>query len=306
MSKLLLGTIVSSILIGLTSVSQAQISPGATPPKSTTPTPTQPLNTPGATPPKSTIPTLTQPSKASTSTTADLTLLSKAVGVFWQSDRVETDSQMLIQGESQGVNISMSAQIKTVAQIGNKFQTQLAFAPVGSTSKATYTIVSNGRDVWIYRPDRRQYTKTTFKAFSSGSNWLWTGVSSSLFLTISPADRQEMLSAIGTDRDVIKSLPPSQFKDLIGSERQVDGQNLYSYSYNFKDEGFIFDVLLQPQTATVQRIEFTGKVDGMNIKISENIVSRKPQVTIAKQTFEFVPPKGAKKVKTIEIEPFKS
>lgn len=64
-------------------------------------------------------------------------------------------------------------------------------------------------------------------------------------------------------------------------------------------------MLLQPQAATLQRIEFTGKVDGMNMKISEKIVSRTPQITIAKPTFEFVPPKGVRKVKTIEIELFK-
>jgi hypothetical protein len=306
MSKLLLGTIVGYVLIGLTSVSQAQVSPGVTPPKPTVPTQTQPPQTPGATPPTSTTPAPNQVPKVPGTTTPDLNLLSKTVGVFWQSDRTETDSQMLIQGEQQGVKIEMSAQIKTIAQIGNKFQTQLVFAPVGSKPKTTYTIVSNGRDVWIYRPDRRQYAKTTFDTFRSGSNWLWTGISSSLFLTISAADRQEMLSALGTDRDVIKSIPPSQFKDLIGAERQIDGQNLYSYSYNFKSEGFIFDVLVQPQTAAVQRIEFNGKVDGMNISLSEKIISRKPQIAISKQTFQFVPPRGVKKVKAIDIELFKS
>jgi outer membrane lipoprotein-sorting protein len=306
MSKLLLGAIVSSALIGLNTVSQAQVSPGVTPPKSPIPTQTQPQKTPVATPPNATTPTPTQVPKTPGTNATDLNLLSKAVGVFWQSDRTETDSQMLIQGKQQGFKFEMSAQVKTIAQLGNKFQTQLVFAPVGATSKATYTIVSNGRDVWIYRPDRRQYAKTTFDAFRSSSSWLWTGISSSLFLTISAADRQEMLSALGTDRDVIKSLPSSQFKDLIGSERQVDGQNLYNYSYNFKQEGFVFDVLIQPQAATVQRIEFNGNFDGMDITLSEQIISRKPQAVISKQTFQFVPPKGVKKVKAIEIELFKS
>ncbi|WP_309740409.1 hypothetical protein [Chamaesiphon sp. OTE_20_metabat_361] len=306
MSKLLLGSIFSSVLIGLTSVSQSQVLPEvAPPPKSTIPTQTQPSKTPDATPSNSTITTPTQVPEAPSATTPDLTLLSKAVGVFWQSDRTETNSQMIIRGEQQGVKIEMSAQVKTIAQIGNKFQTQLVFTPVGSTPKATYTIVSNGRDVWIYRPDRRQYAKTTFDAFRSGADWLWTGISSSMFLTISAADRQEMLSVLGTDRDIIKSIPPSQYKDLVGSQRQVGGQDFYNYSYNFKAEGFIFDVLVQPQTATVQRIEFNGKVDGMNISLSEQIISRKPQVKISKRTFEFTPPRGVKKVKAIDIELFK-
>ena len=109
-----------------------------------------------------------------------------------------------------------------------------------------------------------------------------------------------MRSALGTDRDVIKSIPPAQFKELVRSDRQVDGQNLYSYAYNFRTEGFIFDLLVQPQTTTVQRIEFNGKVDGMDISRSEKIISRKPQAVISKQTFKFVPPKGVKKVKAIE------
>jgi outer membrane lipoprotein-sorting protein len=304
MSKLLLGTIVTSVLIGLASATQAQIPPGSsTPPKSTIPAQTQPKKVPGSTLPNSTIPPQTQPPN-SAATTPDLALLSKAVGVFWQSDRIETDSQVLMNVESNGMNVNMSAQIKTIAQIGNKFQAQLTFAPLGSIPKSTCIITSNGRDVWIYRPDRRQYSKTTFAAFRSSSNWFWTGVSSSLFLSLTEVERKEIVSSLGTDRDFITATPASQFKDLLGSERQVDGQNLYTYSYDLKEQGLTFNVFVQPQAATVQRIEFNGKSDGIDIKFSEKIISRKPQVNIPKQTFEFVPPKGVKKVKFLDIDSF--
>jgi hypothetical protein len=298
MSKLLLGTIVVSLSIGLASVTQAQISPGSlAPPKSTIP-----AQTPSPKVPTTTVPAQTLPPQMPGTTTPNLRLLSKAVGVFWQSDRMETDSQVLMHVGSQGMDIDVSAQIKTIAQTGNKFQARLTFAPIGNRPKTSCIITSNGRDVWIYRPDRRQYAKTTFTAFRSSSNWLWTGVSSSLFLSITEADRQDILASLGTERDFTRAMPASQFKDLLGTERQIDGQNLYAYSYDIKEQGLTFNVFVQPQAATVQRIEFNGKTDGMDIRFSEKIITRNPQVDIPKQTFQFVPPKGVKKVKSLPID----
>jgi hypothetical protein len=297
MSKLLVGTLVTSVLIGLASVTQAQISPRSlTPPKSTILVQTPSPKIPGS------IPTQTLPPQTPDTTTPDLTLLSKAVGVFWQSDRIETDSQVLMQIASNGIDIDMSAQIKTIAQTGNKFQARLTFAPIGLRPKTTCIITSNGRDVWIYRPDRRQYVKTTFAAFRSSSNWFWTGVSSSLFLSITEADRREIIASLGTDRDFTKAMPASQFKDLLGAERQIDGQKLYAYSYDIKEQGLTFNVFVQSQTATVKRIEFNVKTDGIGIKFSENIITRNSQIDIPKQTFQFVPPKGVKKVKSLPID----
>lgn len=237
-------------------------------------------------------------------TTPDLTLLSRVAGVFWQRDRYETESQMLMAGRSGGGDVKMSAQIKTIAQTGDKFLAQLTFAPPGVRANANYIITSNGRKVWIYRPDRRQYTETTLPQFKSSSNSFWIGASSFFFISITEAQRLEILSSLGTERDFIKFIPQSQLSVLTGAERQIDGLNLYTYSAPIKERNMQASFSVYPENGMVQRFEFTGKTQGINISFIEKVVNRTPQVNISQKTFTFVPPKGVKKVKVLEIDPF--
>jgi hypothetical protein len=125
----------------------------------------------------------TQPSAVpiplKTPTKQDLKLLSKAAGIFWQTDRSETESKMRFQGIRDGIKVDSTIEVKTITQTGGKFRAQLIFTPIGSTTKATYLIVSNGGDVWIHRQDKNEYTKTTFAVFNHDR--IWMGVSSFMF-----------------------------------------------------------------------------------------------------------------------------
>jgi outer membrane lipoprotein-sorting protein len=237
------------------------------------------------------------------STAPDLNLLSKVAGVFWQSDRYETESQMFLAGRSGGADIKMSAQIKTIAQTGGKFISQLSFAPPGTKGRVSYIITSNGQKVWIYRPDRRQYAETTLAQFKSGSNSLWIGGYSFFFTLLQETQRLDLLSSLGTQRDFIKSLPQSQLVNLKGSERQIDGMNLYTYSALMKDKGIQANFSVDPENGTVQRFEANGRSQGINFSLLERVVSRSSQVQITPTTFKFVPPKGVKKMKVVEIDP---
>lgn len=237
------------------------------------------------------------------STAPDLNLLSKVAGVFWQSDRYETESQMFLTGRRGGADIKMSAQIKTIAQTGGKFTSQLSFAPPGTKGKVSYIITSNGRKVWIYRPERRQYAETTLAQFKSGSDSFWIGGGSFFFTLLQEAQRLELISSLGTQRDFIKSLPQSQLVNLKGSERQIDGMNLYTYSTLMKDKGVQANFSVDPQNGTVQRFEATGRSQGIDVTFAERVVSRSSQVQIGQKTFTFLPPKGVKKMKVLEIDP---
>jgi outer membrane lipoprotein-sorting protein len=285
MSKLLSGIAIASLLIGLTGTTQAQV-----PPASPTPTPqSQPV---------SPIP--------STATTPDLSLLSKAVGVFWQTDRAETKSQMTIDVTTDGANIKMYAEIETIAQTGNKFVTKLTFTSPGESTKSTYKIVSNGKKVWIYRPDRRQYTELTFAKFNDSSDSFWIGTSSFLFTSLNETERRDMISTIGSDRNILSTILKGQTGDLQGRKQEFDGEEVYNYSYENKSQNWTFNGLVQPQTALLKQIQIAGKTQGMKFSIADKIISRNTQPTISSKTFRFSPPKGVKKVKSLEIDPFNS
>jgi outer membrane lipoprotein-sorting protein len=283
MSKLFSGIAIASLLIGLTSPTQAQI-----PPVSPTPTPQSQPSSP--LPP--------------TANTPDLSLLTKAVDIFWRTDRAETKSQMTIDVTADGTNIKMYAKIETIAQTGNKFVTKLTFTDLGETTKSTYKIVSNGKKVWIYRPDRRQYMETTFAKFNDSSDSFWIGTSSFLFTSLNETERREMTAALGSDRNILTTLLKGQTGDLQGRKQQLDGEELYNYSYENKKENWTFNGLIQPQTGIVKQIEIAGKSQGMTFSIADKIISRNSQPTISNKTFRFSPPRGVKKVKVLEIDPF--
>jgi outer membrane lipoprotein-sorting protein len=279
MSKLSSGiirTIVITSLVAIASAIQAQPAPSP--------------NT------KPQTPAVVAPTTAPTK--QDLKLLSKAAGIFWQTDRSETESSMVLRGTSDGITINSVMQVKTIVQTGGKFRSQLTFTPIGSKVKATYTIVSNGKNVWIHRPDRNEYTKTTFAGFNE--DMVFIGISSFMFLSIDEEGRRNLMTLLGTDRDLILNLnlPP---KDLQWANRQVNGVNLSVYSFDAEIEKAKIDIFLSPENANLYKIEFSSKESNLDIIFSETIGKRDSQVNITDRTFTFTPPKGTKKVKSIKI-----
>ena len=282
MSKLfpkIIRTLVTTALVAITSATQAQQAP-----------PTAPLPSSKTQTPAVVVPT-TAPTKQ------DLKLLSKAAGIFWQTDRSETESKMVFHGTNSGITIDSTIQIKTIAKTGGKFRSQITFTPLGSTAKASYIIVSNGTDVWIHRPDRNVYTKTTVVAFERDQFWI--GISSFMFLRIDENMRQELITSLGTDQDLIVNLNPPKPKDLQFTTRQANGMNLSIYSFNI--DKFKVDVFLPLENANLQKIEFSSKEPNLDLTFSETIINRSSQVNITDRTFTFTPPKGTKKVKSIKI-----
>jgi outer membrane lipoprotein-sorting protein len=277
--KLFLVTMTTA-LIAIASAAQSQQLPPIS-----APVPSSPATAPVAPVP------LTIPTKQ------DLKLLSKAAGLFWQTDRSETESKVRFQGIKNGLKIDSTIDVKTIAQLGGNFRSQLTFTPIGSTVKATYLIVSNGGDVWIHRPDRNEYTKTTFAVFERDQ--IWAGVSSFMFLKVDEAGRKELIASLGTDQDLITNLNPPKPKDLQWANRQVDGVNLSIYSFDM--DKFKVDIFLLPETAKLRKIEFTSQEAGLDLTFSETIIKRSSQVNITDRTFNFTPPKGTKKVKSIKI-----
>jgi outer membrane lipoprotein-sorting protein len=286
MSKLCPGiirTIITTALVAITSAAHAQPAP---PVVSPAPAPSTKPQTPAVI-----VPT-TAPAKQ------DLKLLSKAAGIFWQTDRSETESKVLLRGTKDGITINSTMQLKTIVQTGGKFRSQLTIALIGSTVKATYVIVSNGRDVWIHRPDRNEYTKTTVTAFDD--NRIFIGISSFMFLSVNEKNRQELITSLGTDQDLILNLNLPKQNNLQLKIRQIDGMNLSAYSFDMGKAKA--DVFLSPENANLHKVEFSSQETSLDMLFSETIINRNSQVNITDRTFTFTPPKGTKKVKSIKIE----
>jgi outer membrane lipoprotein-sorting protein len=267
------------------------ISPSLTP--TTTPTPT-PTPTPSAV-----------PSVTPAATTVDLKLLSKAIGIFWQGSRSQSESQivMTIQGKTTNTKlVTINATSKTIAQTGDKFRSELTVSKPGSPSKLTYTIVGNGQTVWVYRPDKRQYTRYTFPAFKSEYYSTLIGLSSVFFVSMPETTRKQIITGLASSSNPLSSISQSDLKNLQSSNRLVDGQNLYVYSYDNKEEKLSFNGLVQPETGVLKQIEFVSNDERGDLKITEKILSHTTTNKTNSQTFRFSPPRGAKQVKSVSSD----
>lgn len=282
----------------------AQLPPAV--PNTSTPSPSEPQPQPSVSPQPSVAPPPATAPQPATSTEPDLTLLGKVLGAFLQTNKARTESQLVMKLQAKDGDVEIYARSKTVAKTSGEFRSELTFAQPGQPPTASYTIVSNGSKVWIYRPDRRQYSQTTLAKFQAQPYSYLVGLSTIFFLSVTESNRRDINSALAVSPSFLTSLPKEQIKDLQGSRRQVEGQELYAYSYINKSENWSFNGLVNPQTGILKQIEFTGKLDakdgGGEFTLTEKIIDRNSQPQIANSLFKFSPPKGTKKVKSLDID----
>jgi outer membrane lipoprotein-sorting protein len=281
MSKLLCSGI-GIAFISLIGTAQAQLSPG-----SKTPTPqSQPTS-----------------STSILLKVTDLPLIKKAVSKFWQTDRSETESQIEIDTSDENKKTKYFISVKTIAQVGRKFRSELTVNKIGETSKTKYTIVSNGINAWIYQPDLRQYAEIGTEDFGREPSASIVGLSSFLFTSISEKERRNLATDILSESSQMISL--ENLKLLQLRQQQIEGRDLSIYTYGDDDSlelkiiGFVY-----PQTATLERTEIKFG-DREKYEFAEKIVKRNSYVIIGSETFTFSPPKGVKKVNSLQIGPFK-
>jgi outer membrane lipoprotein-sorting protein len=280
MSKFLSAIAISTILVSLASHVHAQ---APTAPPATTPTPS-------ATP---------------TATTPELKLLGKAIGLFWQGNRARTESQIVMTFQRKGTKTSpvqINASVKTISQTEDRFRSELTISRAGSPATITYSIVCDGQTVWMYRPDKRQYSQSTFAEFKPQPYSLLVGLSTVFFVSIPEPDRKAIISDLATGGDPFRSIPTAQLKNLQGNIRQVDGENLRVYTFDNPAEKSSFSGFVQPETGFLKQVEFVSNIADADIKIVEKISTHTTTTDPSTKPFKFSPPPGVKKVQSVATD----
>jgi outer membrane lipoprotein-sorting protein len=237
----------------------------------------------------------------------DLALLAKTVANFVKSERYQTESEVQLNATSSGTAVRSSAQVKTLAQSPQQFRSEITFGASGSSGGRKYLVVSNGKQVWIYRPDLKQYAVSDYASFNKSDNSFLIGMSSSLFLEIAPEFKSMRVQGSISDqniREVLAEMLRSEKTDLKGGLRSLEGRDYYVYEYTDPKEGYTINALVAPDQATVEQIRIVSQSEGVDVVINEKILRRVENPAIAPDTFNFSPPQGAKKVKSISLEPF--
>lgn len=231
----------------------------------------------------------------------NLPLLAKATAAFVQSDRYRTESEMRVKASSGGTDVTSVAKVTTLVQVPYLFRAEITF-PSDTGKEVKSIVISDGKRVWMYRPDLKQYAVTPFEKFDDLDDYYWIGMSSYWYSSVTPDVRELFTNGSLTDPQVLKELSMTGTSPLKGSSQILNGRSLYSYAFTDK-EGFTISALVEPTTAELKQIRLTGKSDGFNVDIAELILTRTPNPAIAPSTFKFTPPSGAKLVKSVEIGP---
>jgi outer membrane lipoprotein-sorting protein len=280
MSKLLSAVAISTILVSFTSNVRAQ-TPTTTP--TTTPAP---VATPSA-------------------TTPELKLLGKAIGLFWQGNRAQTESQIVMTYQRKGTKaapVQINAIIKTIAQTEDRFRSELTISRSGSPATITYSILCDGQTVWMYRPDKRQYSQSTFAEFKPQPYSLLVGLSTVFFVSMSEPGRKAVVADLATGTNPLKSLTASQAANFKSSIIKVEGQNLRAYTFDNQAEKSNFSGFVQPETGILKQVEFVSNTPEAEIKIVEKIINHTTTTDPNTKNFRFSPPPGVKKVPSVATD----
>lgn len=237
----------------------------------------------------------------------DLTLLAKTVANFLKSDRYRTESELELSAGASGLNFTSSVQINTIAQSPKQFRSEIGFGSRGSSQAKQYLVVSNGKQVWIYRPDINQYSVTDYQTFYKSYDSFFIGMSSSLFLEMAPDFSKLRTQGSASDtniRDTLEEMLRSSKALIKGGKRNLEGRDYYVYVYTDPKEGYTINAFVAPETATVEQIQMNTTSEGIDAFLKEKILRRVANPAIAADTFSFSPPQGAIKVKSISLEPF--
>ncbi|BAZ14914.1 hypothetical protein NIES4071_67840 [Calothrix sp. NIES-4071] len=243
-------------------------------------------------------PTATTPSRL------DLPLLIKTGETFFKGNNYQTVSQMQLKGTNQGTDITFNIQTKTIVDSTNKFRSEIAFTQDGKPSKESAVVISDGKQVYIYRPDLQQYAIIPSQAFNKSNDSFLIGLSSSFFLEFADNMGKYIASGALSQPDVIQQISAAANEAIQGETRSLEGKEIYVYSFNDPKQGYTLSAFVNPQLANLEQMQIVGKDDGLDIAIIEKIQQRTEVKNLAPQTFIFTPPRGAKKVKSLSISPF--
>lgn len=252
-------------------------------------------------------PQTTPPQPTTTNETTekvDLPLLVKAISGFLQSDRYLTESELRFKVGGKGVNADINLKTKTIVQSDKRFRSEIATIGTTGEAKPLTLVVSNGKQVWIYRPDLKQYAVTTYQSFDKSGNGIFMSISSLAFLNIPAKERKQIANGNLSDTNVLSYIGSAIEGVIKGNEAIVDGDSFYVYNYKDAKEGFTFSAFVQPETANIKQVQFAGKSEELDILLTEKILNRTANPVVTSQTFTFSPPKGTKKVKSLSITPF--
>ena len=236
----------------------------------------------------------------------DLLPLRKALVPLAGNGALQSFSDFQMTGSKAGISFTFREQAHIIAKRPGRFHADLTQMAADGTPQVRLTVISNGIQVWTYRPGTRQYSVTTYKAFQAANNDV-TALGLAIGGFFLGEGHQlttgfQGLTASNT-ADVLTALKGMDIT-LSSKAQSANGEDDLIYQMALLQQGLTYQFAVDSQTDTLRRVELAGTQKSVQIAFKENIKQIAPTADVSKATFQFMPPAGAVKVKTLSVDPF--
>jgi outer membrane lipoprotein-sorting protein len=234
-------------------------------------------------------------------------LLIKVFKNYFGVDRAQASTTTKLEVKSGMLSFQAVVNHQTSIESAQRYRSEIEYISNDNASSRKYLVVSDGRILWVYRPDAKKFAILPQQEFSKNPlSLLNVDLLSTVFL-MRPPNIQEVLKELDNNTEISKALAKLE---AAGTEIDAQGNTLQAYkmtgdtipqakAYNFEAR-----LLIDPTTETLKQIHFSGKQQGVQVKISEIILERSVPKTFEPKHFSFYPPIGTKRVPKLSVVPW--
>ncbi len=238
--------------------------------------------------------------------TVDLTRLKQALAPLASPGLLQSRSFLQVSGSKNGISFTFHEQISAVAKRPGKFRADITQFAADGSPQARFQVISNGLQVWTYRPGAQEYSSQPAKAFHAANDDMTaTGLAMGGFFLGEGHELAQGLQSITRETNG-QALATLAKLGITVTERTegVDGEDDYVYCLTLSKQGVIYHFAINPATTALRQVQLTGRQNGISMTFQETISVLTIPVSLAKTTFQFSPPVGVSKTAGVSVDPF--
>jgi outer membrane lipoprotein-sorting protein len=235
-------------------------------------------------------------------------LLLKVFKKYFGSDHAQSSTTTKLEVTSGVLSFQAVVNHKTLIESATRYRSEIEFISNDNSTSRKYLVVSDGKILWIYRPDAKKFAILPQQDFGKNPLLMLNVDALSIIFLMRPPNVQQLLKEdIKDNAEIVKTLTQLGL-EVAGNEIDAQGNTLVVYKTSVTNLPQMYDfearVLIDPNTETLKQIYFSGEQKGVRVKMSEIVLERSVPTTFEPKTFSSYPPIGTKRVPKLSAVPW--